>query len=103
MQHYDVAVIGGGLGGVAAALAALRNGRRVFLSEQYAWLGGQMTSQAVPPDEHPWIEWFGCTDSYRKLRNDVRQYYRDHYPLKREIAGNPRVNPGNGFGAAPLP
>ena len=97
MQHYDVAVIGGGLGGVAAALAALRNGRRVFLSEQYAWLGGQMTSQAVPPDEHPWIEWFGCTDSYRKLRNDVRQYYRDHYPLRREVAGNPRFNPGNGF------
>lgn len=97
MQDYDLAVIGGGLGGVAAALAALRNGRRVFLSEQYAWVGGQMTSQAVPPDEHPWIEWFGCTDSYRKLRQDVRQYYRDHYPLKPEVRANPRFNPGNGF------
>jgi FAD-dependent oxidoreductase family protein len=97
MQNYDVAVIGGGLGGVAAALAALRNGRRVFLSEQFAWIGGQMTSQAVPPDEHPWIESFGSTDSYRKLRDDIRQYYRDHYPLKPEVRGNPRFNPGNAF------
>lgn len=82
---------------MAAALAALRHGRRVFLSEQFAWLGGQMTSQAVPPDEHPWIESFGCTASYRKLRNDVRQYYRDHYPLRPEVAALPNFNPGNGF------
>ena len=47
----DIAIIGGGTGGVAAALAALRSGRRVVLTEQYAWLGGQFTSQAVPPDE----------------------------------------------------
>lgn len=97
MKNYDVAIIGGGLGGVAAALACLRHGRKVYLSEQFAWLGGQMTSQAVPPDEHPWIESFGCTASYRKLRQDVRQYYRDHYPLKPEVAKDPRFNPGNGF------
>ena len=97
MKKYDIAIIGGGLGGVAAALAALRHGRRVFLSEQFAWLGGQMTSQAVPPDEHPWIESFGCTRSYRKLRQDVRQYYRDHYPLKSSVASLPNFNPGNGF------
>ena len=48
----DVLVVGGGLGGVAAALAAARSGRRAVLTEQYAWLGGQLTSQAVPPDEH---------------------------------------------------
>lgn len=82
---------------MAAALAALRHGRRVFLSEQYAWIGGQMTSQAVPPDEHPWIESFGCTASYRRLRNDIRQYYRRHYPLRPEVAAKPNFNPGNGF------
>jgi FAD dependent oxidoreductase len=97
MNSYDMAIIGGGLGGVAAALSALRHGRRVFLSEQFNWLGGQMTSQAVPPDEHPWIESFGCTASYRKLRNDVRQYYRDHYPLRPEVAAQASFNPGNGF------
>ena len=97
MEQYDLVVIGGGLGGVAAALAALRNGDKVFISEEFRWLGGQMTSQAVPPDEHPWIEQFGCTRSYRKLRGDVRQHYRDHYPLKPEVAALPNFNPGNGF------
>lgn len=97
MEQYDLVIIGGGLGGVAAALAALRHGRRVFLSEEFAWVGGQMTSQAVPPDEHPWIEQFGCTRSYRKLREDVRRYYRDHYPLRSEVANLPNFNPGNGF------
>ena len=45
----DVAVIGGGFGGVAAALGALRNGQRVVLTEETDWIGGQVTSQAVPP------------------------------------------------------
>jgi NADPH-dependent 2,4-dienoyl-CoA reductase/sulfur reductase-like enzyme len=48
----DVAVIGGGVGGCAAALAAARNGMRVILTEETDWVGGQLTSQAVPPDEH---------------------------------------------------
>lgn len=45
----DLLVVGGGLGGVAAALGALRSGRTVILTEEYDWLGGQLTSQAVPP------------------------------------------------------
>ena len=92
----DVVIVGGGVGGVAAALAACRNGRRVILTEPTDWIGGQLTSQAVPPDEHPWIESFGCTRSYREFRNGVRQYYRDHYPLTPEARMNPRLNPGNG-------
>jgi heterodisulfide reductase subunit A-like polyferredoxin len=51
----EVLVVGGGCGGVAAALAASDMGRRVILTEGTTWLGGQMTSQAVPPDEHPWV------------------------------------------------
>ena len=92
----DVAVIGGGVGGFAAALAALRNGMRVALTEETDWIGGQLTSQAVPPDEHPWIEEFGCTASYRAYRNAVRQYYRDHYPLTEAARQVVNLNPGNG-------
>lgn len=92
----DVVIVGGGVGGVTAALAACRSGRRVILTEPTDWIGGQLTSQAVPPDEHPWIESFGCTRSYREFRNGVRQYYRDHYPLTPEARKNPRLNPGNG-------
>lgn len=93
----DAAVIGGGVGGCAAALALTESGFRVIMTEETEWIGGQLTSQAVPPDEHGWIEKFGCTASYRKFRNGVRQYYRDHYPLTAEARANPTLNPGNGW------
>lgn len=93
----DIAIIGGGTGGCAAALAAADLGLRVILTEETAWIGGQFTSQAVPPDEHGWIERFGCTASYRRFREGVRDYYRRHYPLKEEHRQDPRLNPGNGW------
>lgn len=93
----DILVVGGGLGGVAAALGALRSGRSVIMSEEYDWLGGQLTSQAVPPDEHSWVEQFGVTRSYRQLRNGIRQYYRDHYPLTAASRAWGDLNPGAGW------
>lgn len=52
----DVVVVGGGVGGCAAALAAARLGKKVIMTEENLWIGGQFTAQAVPPDENPWIE-----------------------------------------------
>ena len=92
----DVAIIGGGTGGFAATLAALRNGMQVVLTEETDWIGGQLTAQAVPPDEHPWIEQFGSTRSYRDYRTAVRNYYREHYPLTEQARARPNLNPGNG-------
>jgi FAD dependent oxidoreductase len=92
----EVAIIGGGLGGVAAALAALDAGRSVLLTEDSDWLGGQLTSQAVPPDEHPWIEQFGCTARYRLLRDSLRDYYRRWYPLSDQARRTRYLNPGLG-------
>jgi hypothetical protein len=93
----DVVIIGGGTGGVSAALAAARSGKTVILTEETDWIGGQLTAQAVPPDEHPWIESFGCTRSYRQFRDGVRAHYRDHFPLTPEARANVRLNPGNGW------
>jgi hypothetical protein len=42
-DHYDVVVAGGGVAGVAAALAARRAGARVLLLEKTVALGGQAT------------------------------------------------------------
>ncbi|MBL9138243.1 MAG: FAD-dependent oxidoreductase [Verrucomicrobiales bacterium] len=92
----DVVILGGGLGGVAAAVAACRHGLKVVLTEETDWLGGQLTAQGVPPDEHRWIEQFGCTRSYRSLREGIRDYYRRHYPLTEEARGRWNLNPGNG-------
>src|SRR5690606_24662245 len=93
----DVLVIGGGLGGVAAALAAARMGATVILTEETDWLGGQLTSQGVPLDEHQWIEHTGCTRTYRALREGIRDYYRRNYPLLPEVREDPYLNPGMGF------
>lgn len=92
----EILVVGAGLGGVAAALAAADSGRRVVLTEPTDWIGGQLTSQAVPPDEHPWIERFGCTASYRRLREGIRDHYRRVYPLRAEAAAGRELNPGAG-------
>lgn len=92
----DILIAGGGVGGVAAALAALKLGRSVILTEETDWLGGQLTAQAVPPDENPWIETTGCTASYRQFRNDVRSFYRQNYALRKAPYANPYLNPGMG-------
>lgn len=46
---YDVIVMGGGPSGSMAALAAAREGVRVLLCEQYAFLGGSLTAMGVGP------------------------------------------------------
>ncbi|HYE32859.1 MAG TPA: FAD-dependent oxidoreductase [Methylomirabilota bacterium] len=92
----DVVIAGGSLGGCAAALACLRNGLSVILTEETDWIGGQLTSQGVPPDEHQWIEAHGCTRAYRDMRNRVRDYYRAHYPLTEEARKRDKLNPGDG-------
>ncbi|MFB5677927.1 FAD-dependent oxidoreductase [Paenibacillus terreus] len=97
LYEADIVIVGGSLGGTAAALAAAKAGMKVVMTEETDWIGGQLTSQAVPPDEHRWIESFGCTASYREFRNRVRDYYRVNYPLTEEARQNPVLNPGNGW------
>ena len=93
----DLVIIGGGLGGCAAALAAARNGLRVIMTEETDWIGGQLTAQAVPPDENPWIETFGGTRTYLDFRQQIREYYLRNYPLTVEARARPYLNPGNGW------
>ncbi|GAB3444672.1 FAD-dependent oxidoreductase [Actinophytocola sediminis] len=88
-------VVGGGLGGVSTALAAARRGVRVVLTEPTDWLGGVLTSQGVPPDEHLWIERFGSTATYRQFRDAARDYYRQHYPLTAAARRAAAFNPGS--------
>jgi len=66
------------------------------MTEETPWIGGQLTSQGVPPDEHPWIEQFGGTRAYMAYRRGVRDYYRGHYPLTAEARARWDLNPGDG-------
>jgi hypothetical protein len=92
----DIVIVGGGVGGCAAALSALRNGLTVIMTEETDWIGGQLTQQGVPPDEHQWIETTGATQLYRDFRTAIRKYYKEHYPLTDEAKALTNLNPGNG-------
>jgi len=92
----DLVIAGGGLGGCAAAMAALRNGLNVIMTEETDWIGGQVSQQGVPPDEHQWIETHGCTQLYRDFRNRIRSYYVRNYPLTDTARSNVFLNPGDG-------
>ena len=50
--HTDILIVGGGTGGCAAAMSATSMGMHVIMTEPTDWIGGQLTSQTVPPDEH---------------------------------------------------
>lgn len=93
----DVIIAGGGLGGCAAALGALRNGLKVIMTEETDWIGGQLTQQGVPPDEHPWIETHGATQSYRDFRTAIRNYYIRNYPVTDDARMRQYMNPGDGL------
>ena len=90
----DLVVIGGGLGGCAAALAAARNGLTVIMTEETDWIGGQITQQVVPPDENKWIETVGASQSYQNFRTGIRDYYRRNYPLTDAARAQKYFNPG---------
>ncbi len=94
-MHAGLVIAGGGVGGCAAALAALRNGLDVIMTEESDWIGGQLTAQGVPPDEHIWIETQGATQAYRDYRAGVRNYYKRNYPVTRQARNRLYLNPGN--------
>ncbi len=96
-RRAEILVIGGSLGGVAAALSAARRGHTVILTEETDWIGGQATTQGIPLDEHPWSERYGRTRSYAAFRDGVRDYYRRHYPLTDAARRDPHLNPGAGW------
>jgi hypothetical protein len=45
--HADVLVVGGGTGGVAAAIQSARRGAKTVLVSEFNWLGGMLTSAGV--------------------------------------------------------
>ena len=96
-ETTDVLVVGGSIGGVQAAISLAQAGRDVLLVEESDWLGGQLTSQAVPLDEHPFIESFGCTKRYRAFRDKARDHYRNNHEIKAEYRDSQTFNPGNAW------
>jgi hypothetical protein len=94
----DILIVGGGVGGVAAALASAAAGLKVCITEETDWLGGQMSSQGISVlDEgrNFLIETSGSNRSYQRFRERIRDYYRKNYKLSLESVQNKYFNPGN--------
>lgn len=49
MDEFDLIIIGGGISGFSAAVAALRAGAKTLIVEQYGFLGGMLTAAGVGP------------------------------------------------------
>ncbi|MDD3999615.1 MAG: FAD-dependent oxidoreductase, partial [Bacilli bacterium] len=97
MRNYDVLIVGGSLGAVFAALGVALSNQTCLIINEYEWIGGQLTSQAVPPDEHDYIEAFGSTKSYREFRNLVRKHYQELDNFTDEAKQIKQINPGGGW------
>lgn len=93
----DIIVAGASIGGVMAALRAAQAGARILLLSEYSWLGGQFTSQAVPADEHAWIEQGGASPSYRRFREALRAHYRAQPDFLDRSTLTEGCNPGDGW------
>lgn len=48
-EKYDVVVVGGGMSGVFAAIAAARNGAKTLIIDQNGFFGGTLTANGVGP------------------------------------------------------
>ncbi len=93
----EIVIVGGGLGACAAVLSACKQGASVIMTEPTDWIGGQVSQQGVPPDEHQWIESFGRTENYARFRTLIRDYYRKNYRLSNTALQSEYLNPGNGM------
>lgn len=71
----DVLVVGGGLGGVAAAHEAASSGRRTCLTEETDWLGGQLSTEGTPVDQL----YTQTARSYDQIFAEVLDWYRARY------------------------
>jgi FAD dependent oxidoreductase len=82
----DIIVLGGGPGGIGAAVAAARKGKNVLLIEHYGFLGGMATAGEVNPfmgnhlngkslDTGVFTDWLNKIDEYGGLRETVFDPY----------------------------
>lgn len=81
--HCDVLVIGGGIAGLAAALAAGREGKRVMLATGGAHWGGRLAGSDTQVEGMPATEWIAATlaelDALPNVTRHDRMLATGHY------------------------
>ena len=86
IKEYDLIVSGGGLTGVAAAIAAKRNGvQNVLLIERYGFLGGMATSGLV----NPFMSYFKSQEPFKKEHQLTFGIFQEILDRLRALNGMP--------------
>ena len=80
IDEVDVLVAGGGPAGIAAALAAAREGARTLLVERYGYLGGMITGSHV-------VAILGVGDGHQRLAAGIVQEIRQRLAPLGGISG----------------
>ena len=85
MKKYDLAVIGGGFAGVAAALAAARGGAKVLIVEKSNCLGGAAVNCLVNPFMPYWTEMDGKrVDLSAGIFKEIHDRLEHHNAMNKE-------------------
>ena len=85
MKKYDLAVIGGGFAGVAAALAAARGGAKVLIVEKSNCLGGAAVNCLVNPFMPYWTEMDGKrVDLSAGIFKEIHERLEHHNAMSKE-------------------
>ena len=85
MKKYDVAVVGGGFSGVAAALAAARGGAKTIIVEKSNCLGGAAVNCLVNPFMQYWTEIDGSrVDLSAGIFKEIHDRLKERGALQRE-------------------
>lgn len=95
-KEYDLIIIGSTIGGVLSAYSASKMGLKVAMISEFPWIGGQFTSECVPPDENIYIEDGGASQTYLNFRKNIRSKYLKNPHLKKEYYKS-NINPGGGW------
>jgi hypothetical protein len=95
--HYDVAVCGGGMAGIAAAIASARQGASTILIEKAGWLGGMGITGAT--GLHSYFNIFDTHPGASRLRvaAGIAQELVDRTALLGGALGHVRMERGGDF------
>ncbi len=86
-NHYDVIVVGGGMAGTTAAIAAARQGQKVLLLEKDNCLGGALCNMLVTPFMGYYTPVSDAMNAYLLVQGIFEEMTERYIEIKKEIEG----------------
>lgn len=100
MKNTSVAIVGGGIGGLASALALLRSGQRVRVFEQVATLGEVGAGLSITPNAGKAILALGLGDDLLRMGSTPTSGAIRHYASGETLVSLPQDRSAERYGIA---